>query len=146
MSVEHIEELDTLNQGRLKINAILDQSNASAEKVDAYQVQLTNGISEAKNIADEAGKEAVQIATDAGNQANETANQAMNNAKTAITIAGNAVSTANNNKQEFDTLRNDFDQLVAEAGDSNPEIVQARTDTQGIKQATLANRLQIDLN
>lgn len=43
-------------------------------------------------------------------------------------------------------LRNDFDQLVAEAGDSNPEIVQARTDTQGIKQATLANRLQIDLN
>ena len=81
MSVEHIEELDTLNQGRLKINAILDQSNASAEKVDAYQVQLTNGISEAKNIADEAGKEAVQIATDAGNQANETANQAMNNAK-----------------------------------------------------------------
>ena len=53
----------------------------------------------------------------------------MNNAKTAITIAGNAVSTANNNKQEFDTLRNDFDQLVAEAGDSNPEIVQARTDT-----------------
>jgi len=98
MSVEHIEELDTLNQGRLKINAILDQSNASAEKVDAYQVQLTNGISEAKNIADEAGKEAVQIATDAGNQANETANQAMNNAKTAITIAGNAVSTANNNK------------------------------------------------
>lgn len=146
MSVEHIEELDTLNQGRLKINAILDQSNASAEKVDAYQVQLTNGISEAKNIADEAGKEAVQIATDAGNQANETANQAMNNAKTAITIAGNAVSTANNNKQEFDTLRNDFNQLVAEAGDSNPEIVQARTDTQGIKQATLANRLQIDLN
>ena len=70
----------------------------------------------------------------------------MNNAKTAITIAGNAVSTANNNKQEFDTLRNDFNQLVAEAGDSNPEIVQARTDTQGIKQATLANRLQIDLN
>ena len=26
MSVEHIEELDTLNQGRLKINAILDLS------------------------------------------------------------------------------------------------------------------------
>ena len=43
-------------------------------------------------------------------------------------------------------MRNDFNQLVAEAGDSNPEIVQARTDTQGIKQATLANRLQIDLN
>ncbi|MGH2227017.1 hypothetical protein ACQ1ZN_15555, partial [Enterococcus faecalis] len=69
-----------------------------------------------------------------------------NNAKTAITIAGNAVSTTNNNKQEYDTLRNDFNQLVAEASDSNPEIVQARKDTQGIKQTTLANRLQIDLN
>ena len=33
MSVEHIEELDTLNQGRLKINAILDQSNASQMKL-----------------------------------------------------------------------------------------------------------------
>ena len=134
MSVEHIEELDTLNQGRLKINAILDQSNASAEKVDAYQVQLTNGISEAKNIVDETG--------------------GLNMYKRIISVIlifiimicclGN--NKANNNKQEFDTLRNDFDQLVAEAGDSNPEIVQARTDTQGIKQATLANRLQIDLN
>lgn len=144
MAVEQIKETDTLNQGRIKINAILDQSNASSEKVDGYQSQLKDGIAEAKKIADEAGKDAVQIATEAGNQANETANQALANSKTAITTADQAVSTANNNKQEFDTLRNDFDQLVAESGDSNPEIVQARTDTQGIKQATLANRLQID--
>ncbi len=90
MSVEHIEELDTLNQGRLikSMQSWISRMH-QLRKVDAYQVQLTNGISEAKNIADEAGKEAVQIATDAGNQANETANQAMNNAKTAITIAGN---------------------------------------------------------
>ncbi|MGX7139773.1 hypothetical protein RV15_GL002189 [Enterococcus silesiacus] len=142
--VEQIKETDTLNQGRIKINAILDQSNASSAKVDDYQLQLKEGIAEAKKIADEAGKDAVEIATEAGNQANETANQAMANSKTAITTADQAVSTANNNKQEFDTLRNDFDQLVAESGDSNPEIVQARTDTQGIKQATLANRLQID--
>ncbi|OTN83678.1 hypothetical protein A5819_003105 [Enterococcus sp. 7E2_DIV0204] len=144
MAVEQIKETDTLNQGRVKINAILDQSNASSEKVNDYQDQLKEGIAEAKKIADEAGKEAVEIATEAGNKANETANQALSNSKTAITTADQAVSTANNNKQEFDTLRNDFDQLVAESGDSNPEIVQARTDTQGIKQATLANRLQID--
>ncbi|MEI5994825.1 hypothetical protein [Candidatus Enterococcus mansonii] len=144
MAVEQIKETDTLNQGRIKINAILDQSNASSAKVDDYQSQLKDGIAEAKKIADEAGKDAVEIATEAGNQANETASQAMANSKTAITTADQAVSTANNNKQEFDTLRNDFDQLVAESGDSNPEIVQARTDTQGIKQATLANRLQID--
>jgi len=144
MAVEQIKETDTLNQGRIKINAILDQSNASSEKVADYQSQLKDGIAEAKKIADDAGKDAVEIATEAGNQANETANQAMANSKTAITTADQAVSTANNNKQEFDTLRNDFDQLVAESGDSNPEIVQARTDSQGIKQATLANRLQID--
>lgn len=61
MSVEHIEELDTLNQGRLKINAILDQSNASAEKVDAYQVQLTNGISEAKTSQMKLGKKPYKL-------------------------------------------------------------------------------------
>ena len=146
MAIEQIKETDTLNQGRIKINAILDQSNASVEKINDYQEQLTSGINEAKKIADDAGKEAVQIATDAGNQANETANQALANSQTAINTSNQAVSTANNNKQEFDALRNDFDKLVGEAGDSNPEIVQARTDTQGITQPTLATRLQVDFN
>lgn len=146
MAIEQIKETDTLNQGRIKINAILDQSNASVEKINDYQEQLTSGINEAKKIADDAGKEAVQIATDAGNQANETANQALVNSQTAINTSNQAVSTANNNKQEFDALRNDFDKLVGEAGDSNPEIVQARTDTQGITQPTLATRLQVDFN
>ena len=146
MAIEQIKETDTLNQGRIKINAILDQSNASSEKVDAYQEELKNGVDDAKKIADTAGKEAIKVAEEAGAQANATANQAMDNANTAITIAGNAVSTANNNKQEFDALRNDFDKLVGEAGDSNPEIVQARTDTQGVTQPTLATRLLVDFN
>ena len=33
MAIEQIKETDTLNQGRIKINAILDQSNASVEKI-----------------------------------------------------------------------------------------------------------------
>ena len=70
----------------------------------------------------------------------------MANSQTAINTSNQAVSTANNNKQEFDALRNDFDKLVGEAGDSNPEIVQARTDTQGVTQPTLATRLQVDFN
>lgn len=144
MAVEHINETDTLNQGRLKINAILDQSNDSSEKVDAYQQQLNQGIASAEQIAEEAGEEAKQIATNAGQQANITANEAKGIAQNANTKSDNAVATANQNKQEFDTLRNDFDDLVAEAGDSNPEIVQARTDTTGVKQSTLANRLTID--
>lgn len=144
MAVERINDTDTLNQGRLKINAILDQSNDSSEKVDAYQQQLNQGIASAEQIAAEAGEEAKQIATNAGQQANITANEAKGIAQNANTKSDNAVATANQNKQEFDTLRNDFDDLVAEAGDSNPEIVQARTDTTGVKQSTLANRLTID--
>ncbi|WP_142429376.1 hypothetical protein [Enterococcus faecalis] len=146
MAIEQIKETDTLNQGRIKINAILDQSNTSVEKINDYQSQLTEGINDAKKIADDAGKEAVQIAEQAGNQANETANQALTNSQTAINTSNQAVSTANNNKQEFDALRNDFEKLVGEAGDSNPEIVQARTDTQGVTQSTLATRLQVDFN
>lgn len=146
MAVEQIKETDTLNQGRVKINAILDQSNASVEIVNGYRTELNTGITDAKRIADDAGKEAVRIATEAGEQANETAEQALMNSQTAITTADRAVSTANNNKQEFDSLRNDFDKLVAESGDSNPEIVQARTDTQGITRPTLATRLQVDFN
>ena len=146
MAIEQIKETDTLNQGRIKINAILDQSNTAVEKINDYQSRLTEGINDAKKIADDAGKEAVQIAEQAGNQANETANQALTNSQTAINTSNQAVSTANNNKQEFDALRNDFEKLVGEAGDSNPEIVQARTDTQGVTQSTLATRLQVDFN
>lgn len=144
MAVEHINETDTLNQGRVKINAILDQSNAASVKVDTYETDLEKGIEDAKKIASDAGADAVQIATDATASIEATANQANANSQTAINTANNAVSTANQNKQEFDQLRNDFDDLVAEAGDSNPEIVQARTDTTGIKQTTLANRLSVD--
>ncbi|EPF5050231.1 hypothetical protein ACSSTF_004824, partial [Escherichia coli] len=144
MAVEHINETDTLNQGRIKINAVLDQSNASSEKVDGYKAELSKGVEEAKQIATNAGEEAKQIASDAGTQANEKANQAISDSKTAIQTANQAVGTANQNKQDFDALRNEFDDLVAESGDSNPEIVQARTDTQGIKQSTLQARLTRD--
>ncbi|MCA6741781.1 methyl-accepting chemotaxis protein [Enterococcus durans] len=144
MAVDHINETDTLNQGRIKINAILDQSNASSEKVDAYKTDLTKGIEEAKQIASTAGDEAKQIATTAGEEANKKANQAVSDSKTAIQTANQAVGTANQNKQDFDALRNEFDDLVAESGDSNPEIVQTRTDTEGIKQSTLQARLTRD--
>ncbi|MGX2944227.1 hypothetical protein [Enterococcus alishanensis] len=146
MAVQSINETDTLNQGRVKINAILQQSNESSAKVDGYKTELTNGVNEAKQIATTAGEDAVSIATTAGNQANVKADEALANSKTAITTSNSAVSTANQNKQEFDTLRNEFDELVAESGDSNPEIVQARTDTEGIKQSTLATRLNRDFS
>ena len=146
MAVDHINETDTLNQGRIKINAILDQSNASSEKVNEYKTELTRGIEDAKQLASTAGDEAKQIATAAGEEANRKADQAVANSSTAVQTANQAVGTANQNKQDFDALRNEFEGLVGEAGDSNPEIVQARTDTQGIKQATLQARLTRDFS
>lgn len=142
--VEKIGYDEVLRQGTDKINKTIDAVNGAVVKVDGYEVELEAGIDEAKQIAADAGAEAVQIATDATASIEATANQANANSQTAINTANNAVSTANQNKQEFDQLRNDFDDLVAEAGDSNPEIVQARTDTTGIKQTTLANRLSVD--
>lgn len=144
MPVEHIQYTDVLRQGTDKINAAIDGVNSAVVKVDGYEDELNAGITQAKQIAVDAGQEAVQIATDATRAIEATANQANANSLTAINTANNAISTANQNKQEFDTLRNDFDDLVSQAGDSNPEIVQARTDTTGIKQVTLANRLSAD--
>ena len=146
MAVEKILYEDTLRQGADKINAILEQSNVSSQKVDSYDTKLTDGIEDAKKLATDAGQEAIQIATQAGDQANIVANEAKQVAQNANTKSDQATATANQNKQEFNQLRNDFDDLVAEAGDSNPEIVQARTDTQGIKQTNLSNRLTTDFN
>ena len=177
MAVEHIQENDTLNAGRVKMNQAIDLSNDSSKKVDQYAIDLDQGIKDAKkiatdagqaakttadtaaaeakqtasnaateatNIAKVAGQEAKTIAETAGTEANKKADQAIADSKTAVDTSNQAVGRANQNKQEFDALRNEFDDLVAESGDSNPEIVQARTDTQGVKQNTLQNRLIAD--
>lgn len=147
MAYEPVEQIgynEVLRQGTDKINKTITAVNEAVVKVDGYEDDLKKGIDDAKKIATDAGAEAVQIATDATASIEATANQANANSQTAINTANNAVSTANQNKQEFDQLRNDFDDLVSQAGDSNPEIVQARTDTTGIKQTTLANRLAVD--
>lgn len=179
MAVEHIQETDTLNAGRVKINQAIDLSNDSSKKVDQFSIDLDQGIkdakkiatdagaeaktiaetagteakqaasaaaTEAKTIATTAGTEAKTIAENAGKEANKKADQAVADSKTAVDNSNQAIGRANQNKQEFDALRNEFDDLVAESGDSNPEIVQARTDTQGIKQNTLQNRLSADFS
>lgn len=179
MAIDHIQETDTLNAGRGKINQAIDLANDSSKKVDQYAVDLNQGIQDAKkiatdagqsakttaetaaneakqtastaateatNIATVAGQEAKNIAETAGIEANKKADQAVADSKTAVDNSNQAIGRANQNKQEFDALRNDFDDLVAESGDSNPEIVQARTDTQGVKQNTLQNRLASDFN
>lgn len=177
MAVDHIQETDTLNRGREKINQAIDLSNSSSNKVDQFGIDLDQGIkdakkiatdagaeaktiaetaateakqtastaaTEAKSIAETAGAEAKAIADTAGKEANKKADQAIADSATAVENSNQAIGRANQNKQEFDSLRNEFDDLVAESGDSNPEIIQARTDTQGVKQNTLQNRLIAD--
>lgn len=144
MAVEQIKETDTLNQGRVKINAVLDQSNSSSEKVDSYKAELAEGVKQAKEIATNAGDQAKEIAQEAGENANKKADRALADSKIAVDTSNRAIGTANQNKQDFDALRNEFEGLVAESGDSTPEIVQARTDSQGIKQTTLQARLTKD--
>lgn len=177
MAVEHIQETDTLNRGRLKINDAIDLANDSSKKVDQYAVDLDQGIKDAKkiatdagqsakttaetaateakqtasaaateatNIATVAGQEAKTIAETAGAEANKKADQSIADSKTAVENSNQAIGRANQNKQEFDALRNEFGELVAESGNSTPEIVQARTDSQGVKQTTLQNRLAAD--
>lgn len=179
MAVDHIQETDTLNAGRVKINQAIDLSNSSSNKVDQFGNDLDQGIkdakkiatdagaeaktiaetagaeakqtaessaTEAKNIATNAGNEAKTIAETAGAEANKKADQAVVDSRTAIENSNQAIGRANQNKQEFDALEKEFDDLIAQSGDSTPEIVQARTDTQGVKQDTLQNRLAADFN
>lgn len=177
MAVDHIQETDTLNAGRIKINQAIDLSNSSSNKVEQFGIDLDQGIKDAKKIATDAGTEAKTIAEtagteakqtasaaaadaktiaetagsdaktiadNAGKEANKKADQAVADSKTAVENSNQAIGRANQNKQEFDALRNEFGDLVAESGNSTPEIVQARTDSQGVKQTTLQNRLAAD--
>ena len=177
MAVDHIQETDTLNAGRGKINQAIDLANSSSTKVDQYRTELDQGIADAKTIATNAGNEAKNVAQTAAAEATQTASSAATEATSIATAAGNeakeiaetagaeanvkadkaiadsrtavdnsnqAIGRANQNKQEFDALENEFNELIAQSGDSTPEIVQARTDSQGVKQSTLQNRLAAD--
>lgn len=177
MAVDHIQETDTLNAGRGKINQAIDLANSSSTKVDQYRTELDQGVADAKtiatnagneaknvaqtaaakatqtassaateatNIATQAGNEAKTIAETAGAEANVKADQAIADSRTAVDNSNQAIGRANQNKQEFDALENEFNELIAQSGDSTPEIVQARTDSQGVKQSTLQNRLAAD--
>ncbi|MDT2677327.1 hypothetical protein P7D92_10215 [Enterococcus dongliensis] len=177
MAVDHIQETDTLNAGRGKINQAIDLANSSSTKVDQYRTELDQGVADAKTIATNAGNEAKATAETAANEAKQTASNAATNATNIATVAGQeaktiaetagaeanvkadkaiadsrtavdnsnqAIGRANQNKQEFDALEKEFDDLIAQSGDSTPEIVQARTDSQGVKQDTLQNRLAAD--
>ncbi|MDT2641224.1 glycerophosphodiester phosphodiesterase [Enterococcus dongliensis] len=177
MAVDHIQETDTLNAGRGKINQAIDLANSSSTKVDQYRTELDQGVADAKTIATNAGNEAKNVAQTAAAEATQTASSAATEATSIATAAGNeakeiaetagaeanvkadkaiadsrtavdnsnqAIGRANQNKQEFDALEKEFDDLIAQSGDSTPEIVQARTDSQGVKQDTLQNRLAAD--
>lgn len=88
MAVEHIQETDTLNRGREKINQAIDLANSSSTKVDQYGTELDQGIKDAKKIANDAGQAAKTTADTAAAEAKQSASAAGTEAKTIATNAG----------------------------------------------------------
>lgn len=132
--VEHIKETDNLNAGRLKINDAIDAAN-TAEK-NAASALNTSAIKgdEAIRIAKEKGDESISIANAKGDQA----------IGIATTKGDESLTIANSAKKTAEDVRKEFDQIIQDAGDSNPEIVNARTDESGVKHDTLNTRLVSD--
>ena len=88
MAVEHIQENDTLNAGRVKINQAIDLSNDSSKKVDQYAIDLDQGIKDAKKIATDAGQAAKTTADTAAAEAKQTASNAATEATNIAKVAG----------------------------------------------------------
>jgi peptidoglycan/xylan/chitin deacetylase (PgdA/CDA1 family) len=66
------------------------------------------------------------LGTDTLRDAYPKLNSAIDNSNEAKTKADTAIETANTAKTTADTVQSQFDQVVAEAGENNPEVVQAR--------------------
>lgn len=60
---------------------------------------------------------------------------------TAQTTANNAMNKANEAKTKADSVQNQLDDLVIESGNSNAEVVQMRTDENGVTYTTAKERV-----
>jgi lysophospholipase L1-like esterase len=74
----------------------------------------------------EGAKESLRSVIGKINAAIRAADQADTKSSQAIDIANGSVETANDAKTTSETVRSEFDQVVAEAGSNNPEVVNSR--------------------
>ncbi|MDA9472638.1 hypothetical protein [Enterococcus sp. 5H] len=152
---EHILATDTLNAGRIKINELAIDAAARAEtnsetaiaKGDQAIQKATELGNESIQIATDKGNESIEIAETTGAEAIRIANEKGDSSISIATTKGNeSIAIAENALEVANGVRNEFDQIIQEAGDSNPEIVNARTDQKGVKHDTLNARLTSDLS
>lgn len=155
LMAEHILATDTLNAGRIKINELAidaaaraetNSENALAKGEESVQIATDKG-EESIRIAIQKGNESIEIAETTGAEAIRIANEKGDSSISIATTKGNqSIEIAENALGVANGVRDEFDQIIQEAGDSNPEIVNARTDQKGVKHDTLNARLNSDLS
>lgn len=134
---EEIQKEDYLDDGRKKINSNFDKISSTFEAVN-------NTIEE--NAADVPTK--IKTAAEKLNTKISTvdakAESAIGFSNTAVSTSNHASATADNTANQFDELKKDVQDLIAESGNDTVEIVAARKDTKGVMQPNLATRLEKD--
>lgn len=107
--------------------------NQNFEDIDADIKRSALASDTAKTNSEQAlskSSEAIVMARDA----KTTANSISGIASEAKTIAETSKATADDAKTTAKTVRGEFDQVVAEAGSNNPEVVNARGEFATLKQ------------
>lgn len=119
--------LDNSEDAITTANTALNTANTADTNASTALTNSNNAVTtanEAKNIADSTHT----ISTDA----QTTATNAVTTANTAVTIAQN--------------VRNDFDTLINLSGNTDAELIAARTDEENIQYETLKKRMDAEAN
>lgn len=114
-------------------SAVANANQAVQSSTDAVAVA-----NEAKNVAQTATAASSEAMTQA-DSAKTLSTQATTDATKAKTDASNALSTANSAKSTAESVESRFNELTE--GNTNDEVIQARTDEETIQHATLKARI-----
>jgi Alanine-zipper, major outer membrane lipoprotein len=87
------------------------------------------------------GTDTLRIAYPKVNMAIDNANAALRNSNDAVATAGQAVKTANQALQNSESTQTQLDNIIIENGQSDAEVVQARTKADGTTFPVLRDRL-----
>jgi len=87
------------------------------------------------------GTDTLRIAYPKVNMAIDNANAALRNSNDAVATAGQAVETANQALQNSESTQTQLDNIIIENGQSDAEVVQARTKADGTTFPVLRDRL-----
>ncbi|WP_419955944.1 GDSL-type esterase/lipase family protein [Neobacillus niacini] len=109
----------------IQANVNKDKSTQAEETVALRVSQIEVFKTEVNQKVQSAETKSASAETKA-NAAVTTSNSALTKSAAAETKADTALSSANSAKTTADSVKTQFEQVIAEAGSSNPEVVQAR--------------------